>query len=85
LKQNLIKQKEEQYEKKIGDHKQKIMKEEQKKKKENMKVMANIAYKEWKERKREEGRQKKKIEKLERRRALIEVEEQHLQRRHNVA
>ena len=40
-----------------------------------MKVMANIAYKEWKERKREEQRQKNKIEKLERRRALIEVEE----------
>lgn len=47
--------------------------------------MSNIAYKEWKERKREETRQKNKIEKLERRRALIEVEEQHLQRRHNVA
>jgi len=41
--------------------------EKEKKAKANLKVMAKIAYKEWKERKKEEDRQQKKIEKMQRR------------------
>lgn len=40
------------------------MEEKEKKAKANMKVMARIAYKEWKERKLEEERQLKKLERL---------------------
>lgn len=38
--------------------------EKERKAKANLKVMAKIAYKEWKERKGEENRQKKKVEKM---------------------
>ena len=49
------------------------MEEREKKAKANMKVMAKIAYKEWKERKREEDRIKRKQE-IMRRRAQMEEE-----------
>lgn len=42
--------------KKIRDQHKKEMEEKEKKAKANMKVMAKIAYKEWKENKREETR-----------------------------
>ena len=41
------------YQKKIENHNKRRNDEEQKKVKESMKVMANIAYREWKERKTE--------------------------------
>ena len=40
-----------------------------------MKVMAKIAYKEWKERKMEEYRHMKKVEKMEKRRQLMDEHE----------
>ena len=46
-----------------------------------MKVMANIAYREWKERKTEQARHKKKIERMERRREKLEAEEEKMARR----
>lgn len=39
-----------------------------------MKVMAKIAYKEWKERKNEEARHKRKVDRMEKRRQEIEEE-----------
>ena len=39
--------------------------DEKKKAKESMKIMAKIAYKEWKERKTEESRHKKKLDNME--------------------
>ena len=49
-----------------------------------MKVMANIAYREWKERKTEQARHKKKIERMERRREKLEAEEEKMARRQMV-
>lgn len=49
-----------------------------------MKVMAKIAYKEWKERKMEEDRHMKKVERMERRRQLMEEHEVKMQRRQMV-
>ena len=46
-----------------------------------MKIMARIAYKEWKERKTEESRHKKKIDKMEKRRQRMEEQEIKMQRR----
>ena len=54
--------------KKIEDYHKKIQEDEDKKKKETMKVMSKIAYKEWKERKKEEAIHKKKLDKMEKRR-----------------
>ena len=48
------------------------MEEKEKKARANLKVMAKIAYKEWKERKVEEKRQERKEERMERRRRLME-------------
>ena len=56
LKQSLIKQQRDAYQKKIEAHTKRQVDEEQKKAKESMKIMARIAYKEWKERKTEETR-----------------------------
>ena len=56
LKQSLIKEKREMEHKRIEDYHKRIQEDEQKKAKETMKVMAKIAYKEWKERKTEENR-----------------------------
>ena len=49
--------------------------------KDNMKVMAKIAYKEWKERKCEEGRHKRKVERMEKRRQEMEEEQIRMERR----
>ena len=45
-----------------------------------MKVMAKIAYKEWKENKREEARQRAKVERMERRQQMMQEQEQLEQR-----
>ena len=49
-----------------------------------MKIMARIAYKEWKERKTEEIRHKKQVEKHEKRRQKMEQEEAKMARRQMV-
>lgn len=49
-----------------------------------MKVMAKIAYKEWKQRKTEEYRHMKKVERMEKRRQLMEEHEVKIQRRQMV-
>jgi len=46
--------------------------------------MANIAYREWKERKTEQGRHKKKLEKMEGRREKLEAHEAKMARRQAV-
>ncbi|CDW72040.1 UNKNOWN [Stylonychia lemnae] len=74
LKQSLIKQREEMLKKKIEDQQKKELEEREKKAKANMKVMAKIAYKEWKEKKADENRQQRKKDKLERRNRLINGE-----------
>lgn len=72
LKDSLIKQQRETCNKKIEDHRKRQHDEEKKKAKESMKIMARIAYKEWKERKTEELRHKKKVDKMEKRRQRME-------------
>ena len=84
LKDSLIKQQRDACQKKIEDHHKRQMEEEQKKEKESMKIMARIAYKEWKERKTEELRHKKKVEKMEKRRQKMEEQEIKMARRQMV-
>ena len=50
------------------EHQKAEAEEDQKKAKENMKVMSKIAYKEWTERKVEEARHTRKVEQMEQRR-----------------
>jgi hypothetical protein len=57
--------------KKIKDQEKKVFEEREKKAKANMKIMAKIAYKEWKEKKAEETRLKRKQERLERRQRMM--------------
>ena len=58
------------------------MEEEEKKKlKDENEVMAKIAYKVWKEKKTEEARNEKKLKKMEKRRAQMEVAEAKMQRK----
>lgn len=57
--------------KRIKDHEKKEQEDKEKKAKANMKIMAKIAYKEWKEKKTEERRLKKKQERIERRNRFI--------------
>lgn len=52
----------------MGEHEKHMQDQDLQKAKENMKVMSKIAYKEWKERKSEEARHKKKVERMEDRR-----------------
>lgn len=84
LKVSLIKQREELIHKKIEHHQKQEKDQDQKKAKENMKVMAKIAYKEWKQRKTEEDRHMKKVERMEKRRQLMEEHEIKMQRRQMV-
>ena len=84
LKQSLIKQQKDVFQKKIEKYNKRRVDEEQKKVKESMKVMANIAYREWKERKTEQSRHKKKIDAMERRREKLEAHEEKMARRHMV-
>lgn len=49
-----------------------------------MKIMARIAYKEWKERKTEEHRHKKKVDKMEKKRQRMEEQEIKMMRRQAV-
>ena len=55
LKQSLIKQREEVVQKKIKEQMEQENHEKDKKYKANLKVMAKIAYKEWKEKKKQEA------------------------------
>ena len=84
LKTSLEKQQRETYHKKIEEHEKRCLDEEAKKAKESMKIMARIAYKEWKERKTEESRHKKKVEKMEKRRQKMEEQEIKMARRQMV-
>jgi hypothetical protein len=65
-------------------HEKKQFEDDEKRNKDNMKVMAKIAFKEWKERKGEENRHKKKQEKMEKRRGELEKQEIRAARRHMV-
>jgi len=58
--------------KKIKDQEKKEYEEREKKAKANMKIMAKIAYKEWKEKKAEERRFKIKQDRLERRHRMMQ-------------
>ena len=49
-----------------------------------MKVMSNIAYREWKERKTEQAKHKKKLDKMEKRRERLEAQEEKMARRARV-
>ncbi len=69
----MIKQREEMLDKKTKDMQKRHQEEKERKVKANMKVMAKIAYKEWKERKMEEARQQKKYERMLRKQQLIEM------------
>lgn len=51
------------------------MKDEAQKNKENRRVIAKIRYKEWNERKAEEARHKKMVERMERQRVKMEEQE----------
>jgi hypothetical protein len=70
--------------KRMQAHEKKSFEEDEKRNKENMKVMAKIAFKEWKERKGEEGRHKKKQVAMEKKRAELEKQEMRMARRQMV-
>lgn len=67
--------------KKLEKHQKKLDDEEKKKLKDENEVMAKIAYKVWKEKKSEETRNQKKLERMEKRRQILEAEELRMQRR----
>ena len=69
---SLIKEKKENEFKRIQDYHKKIKEDEDKKDKDSRKVVSKIAYREWKERKTEEARYKKKLDKMEKRRQKME-------------
>jgi len=71
LKQSLLKQRDEHVEKRYRDQEKREIEERERKAAANKKIMARIAYKEWKERKLEEDRQQRKLERIERRERLI--------------
>lgn len=71
LKQSLLKQRDEHIEKKFRDQEKKEIEDREKKAAANKKIMARIAYKEWKERKLEEERQQKKRERIEMRQQMM--------------
>lgn len=64
----MIKEKRENEMKRINDYHKKVQEDEEKKEKESRKVVSKIAFREWKERKTEEARYKKKIDKMEKKR-----------------
>ena len=68
LKVSLIKQREDLITKRMVEQEKQMEDQEIKKNKDHLKVMAKIAYKEWRERKNEETRHKKRVEKMEERR-----------------
>lgn len=71
LKQSLLKQRDEHIEKRFRDQEKKEVEDREKKAAANKKIMARIAYKEWKERKLEEERQQKKRERMEMRQQMM--------------
>lgn len=62
LKQSLLKQRDETIDKKFRDKQKKDEEDREKKAQANKRIMARIAYKEWKEKKQEEERLKRKVE-----------------------
>jgi aromatic ring-opening dioxygenase catalytic subunit (LigB family) len=81
LKDSIVKQQREVYLQKLEQHEKKMQDEEKKKLKEENEVMAKIAYKVWKEKKSEEARNVKKLQKMEKRRAQLEAQEAKMARR----
>ena len=71
LKQSLLKQRDEHIEKRYRDQEKREIEEREKKAAANKKIMARIAYKEWKERKLEEDRQRRKHDRMDRRDRLV--------------
>ena len=84
LKQSLIKEKKESEIKRIENYHKKIQEDEDRKEKESRKVVSKIAYREWKERKTEEARYKKKLDKMEKKRQRMEEQEIRMARRQMV-
>lgn len=78
---SLIKQRQEMIEKRCEDAKKQQLDHNNNQAKDNMKVMAKIAYKEWKEKKNEETRHKRKFDAMEKRRQQMEEEQIRAERR----
>lgn len=72
LKKSLIKQREDQVQKKIARQEKKAKEDEQQRTKANRRVMARIAYKDWKQTKLEEEKLRKKREQIQRRQGLFD-------------
>jgi len=71
----LIKLREEMIQKKIDTQERRIVEEENMKNKENRRVIAKIKYKEWNERKAEEARHKKMVDRMEKQRIRMDEQE----------
>ena len=84
LKDSIVKQQRDIYIKKLNAHEKRRDEIEKKKLKDENEVMAKIAYKVWKEKKTEEARNQKKLEKMEKQRARMEAEEVRMARRQMV-
>jgi hypothetical protein len=85
LKDSIVKQQKDLYYKKLEAHEKRQQEDEKKKLKEENEVMAKIAYRVWKEKKTEEARNKKKVERMEKRRVAMEAHEAKMARRQMVA
>lgn len=72
LKKSLIKQREEQVQKKMVKQEKKAKDDEEHRTKANRRVMARIAYKDWKQTKTEEDKLRKKREQIQRRQGLFD-------------
>ena len=71
----MIKLREEMIQKKIGTQERRMIDEENMKNKENRRVIAKIKYKEWNERKAEEARHKKMVERMDKQRIRMDEQE----------
>ena len=85
LKESLVQQRQVIYHKAQEKHTKTLEEEDLKKNKDNMKVMAKIAFKEWKERKADEAREKKEMSKKIKRAERLEQQEIRMARRQLVA
>ena len=75
LKESLVQQTKANYDTMRATQEKKAMEAEKEKHKENMKVMAKIAFREWKERKSDEAREKREMQKKDRTRTKLEQQE----------
>jgi hypothetical protein len=71
LKQSLLKQRDEHIEKRFRDQEKREIEDKEKKAAANKKIMARIAYKEWKERKLEQERHERKLERQQLRQQMM--------------